>query len=81
MSSNKEGDFKRPNHEDFMDSSELRKMEYSGVRHNAIGNCMEIWILGEVTDSMSTLQIQQHPGMFEKMYQDRFNLNEVKQAS
>lgn len=71
---------KRPDHPDFMDSSELKKMEFSGVRHNQIGNCMEIWILGAVVDSISVLQMRQHPGMFERMYEDRFNLHEVKQS-
>lgn len=80
MSNSKEPDFKRPNHEDFMDSSELRKAKFSGVRHNAIGNCMEIWILGEVTDSLSDLEMKINPRAFEKMYADRFNLHEVKQA-
>lgn len=40
-------DFNRPNHADFMDSSELKKIEFSGLRHNSISDCMEIWVLGE----------------------------------
>jgi hypothetical protein len=70
---------KRPDHPDFMDSSELRKMEFSGVRHNSIGNCMEIWILGEVTDSVSDTEIKFNPKAFTTVYENRFNLHEVKE--
>jgi len=72
-------DFKRPNHADFMDSIELKKIEFSGIRHNSIGNCMEIWILGEVTDSISNLAIQLNPNALTDAYRDRFNLHEVKE--
>lgn len=40
-------DFKRPNHPDFMDASELRKEGFSGVRINSLSQDWEIWIDGE----------------------------------
>lgn len=41
-------EFKRPDHPDFMDSSELKKKEFSGVRVNKISNEWEIWTVGEL---------------------------------
>ncbi len=41
-------DFKRPNHNDFRDSLELRKENFSGVRRNSLTREWEIWILGEI---------------------------------
>lgn len=38
---------KRPDHPDFMDSAELAKIQFSGVRHNLLAQDWEIWILGE----------------------------------
>ena len=40
--------FQRPDHEDFRTHSELKKIEFSGVRHNSISMEWEIWILGEI---------------------------------
>ena len=39
--------FKRPDHNDFKDSSELRKERFSGVRNNSISHEWEIWVEGE----------------------------------
>lgn len=54
-------DFKRPNHNDFRDSSELAKEKFCGVRHNLISNYMEFWIEGEKKFEMSVLEFQQNP--------------------
>lgn len=40
--------FKRPDHPDFMDSSELKKKEFSGVRLNKISQEWEIWTVGDL---------------------------------
>ncbi len=42
--------FKRPNHPDFMTSSELKKMEWTGVRQNEITREWEFWIVGEIKE-------------------------------
>jgi len=41
-------DSKRPDHPDFMRASELKKAEFSGIRHNSLTDQMEIWKVGEV---------------------------------
>ena len=72
-------DFKRPDHPDFMDSSELRKLEFSGVRANKLAQQMEIWILGEVVKSMSMAEVYLCPAKWENLYAEVFCLEEVKQ--
>ena len=71
-------DFKRPDHPDFMDSSELRKMEFSGVRYNKIGNCMELWVLGEVVKSVSDTEIKFNPNALNDAYAEHFGLEKVR---
>lgn len=40
--------FKRPNHPDFMTSSELKAAQWTGVRQNEISREWEFWIVGEI---------------------------------
>ena len=39
-------DSKRPDHPDFMGASELKKAEFSGIRHNSLTDQTEIWKVG-----------------------------------
>lgn len=41
-------DSKRPDHPDFMDANELKKLGFSGLRHNQLSNQMEIWVCGNI---------------------------------
>lgn len=77
-SNTKTPDFKRPNHTDFMDSSELKKLEFSGIRHNNLIQTMEIWVLGEVKGSLPDHEVMLYPEKFNALYADIFGLNEVK---
>ena len=43
-----EAEFKRPDHPDFMLSSELKAAEFTGVRQNEISREWEFWIVGEI---------------------------------
>lgn len=70
-------DFKRPNHSDFMDSSELRKSKFSGIRHNTLIDSVEIWILGEVRRSISFPEVQFDPLAINKAYCDVFGLDDI----
>ena len=67
-------EFKRPDHYDFMDSSELKKIEWSGVRHNSITHRMELWIVGEVKG-------EYFPGEEDRMkkdFEEMFGLHHVE---
>jgi hypothetical protein len=44
----KTGEFKRPDHPDFMTSGELKAKQFSGVRKNEMSLQYEFWIVGEI---------------------------------
>lgn len=70
---------KRPDHPDFMDSSELKKIQHSGVRNNRIGDCIELWVLGEVVKSVSFMEIKFNPNAFNDAYAEHFGLERVRE--
>lgn len=74
-------EFKRPSHPDFSDSLELVDMKWSGVRHNAILDQLEIWKLGVLAASMSASIANQFPEKWEELYSRTFGLDNVKQES
>lgn len=39
--------YKRPDHNDFRSSEELKKLQFTGVRRNSITEEWEIWLLGD----------------------------------
>ncbi len=59
-------DFKRPNHNDFKTSSELRKDKFNGIRHNSITDDLEFWIEGEIIVSSSLGDRKIRPTDFEE---------------
>lgn len=67
-------DFKRPNHPDFMTSSELAKAKWSGVRQNEILREWEFWILGEIKARVTEAQAQQNPLILEKTHLELFHM-------
>lgn len=71
-------EFKRPNHNDFRLSSELKKTEFSGIRHNSITNCQELWIMGELKASMAMEEIAARPDAWDNLYRDVFGFHSVK---
>jgi len=70
-------DFKRPNHPDFMDSSELKRAAFSGIRHNSLSNEAEIWVLGNIEARVSAMQVQLNPMAINEAYEKVFALKEV----
>lgn len=73
-----EPDFKRPTHPDFLDSSELKKIEFTGIRHNSLINAMEIWTLGDLRGSIPDHEVLLYPEKFNALYADIFGLNHVE---
>lgn len=71
-------EFKRPDHTDFMTSSELRAKEFSGVRLNSITQNQELWIRGIIKLSMPLAQV---PHQWDKQYAEIFGLYEVETVS
>lgn len=71
-------DFKRPDHPDFMDSIELSRIGFSGIRSNSLTHYMEIWIDGVRRFEMSIADYQNNPEKFQKEYADLFGLHNVE---
>lgn len=70
-------DFKRPSHTDFMDSSEIRKAEFTGLRHNSLTDTAEIWVLGNIVETITREQILLNPSAINDAYARAFGLDEV----
>lgn len=70
-------DFKRPNHPDFMTSSELKAIKFSGMRGNSITDSIELWTLGDMRVSISKTQVELDPLAVNKAYCELFCLDEV----
>ena len=64
--------FNRPNHPDFMDSSELRRMEWTGVRQNEISREWEFWIVGEIKERVH--ETVATPEKLKQVHMDLFGL-------
>lgn len=73
-----EEDFKRPLHADFATSSELKKREFTGIRHNSITYCQELWILGDLRLSVSFRDMRLDPGLWDRKYKELFKLHSVQ---
>lgn len=46
-------DYKRSNHNDFATSSELKERKFSGMRMNTISRQWELWVQGEVKETLN----------------------------
>lgn len=71
-------DFNRPDHPDFMSSSELRAINFSGQRVNSITGNWELWIMGEVAKEVTVAQVKSDPQIINKAVEDAFGLHEVQ---
>lgn len=70
-------DFQRPNHADFMDSSELKKKEFSGLRHNSLSDEAEVWIRGEVVKRVTRAEVAINPLAINRAFEEAFGLPEI----
>ena len=70
-------EYHRSEHNDFATSKELKDRNFSGVRHNSISNCREIWIEGNLSGSLNEEIIRIRPQQWERLYSEVFGLMEV----
>ena len=73
-----EDDFRRPDHPDFMTSSEFAGIHFTGVRHNSITDYMELWLVGEKKFELRTLDYKFNPEKWAKGYEEVFALHHVE---
>lgn len=67
-------EFKRPDHPDFMTSSELAAKKFSGVRYNELGQQNEFWIVGEMVKAITFAEIKADPAIMGKTHVELFGL-------
>lgn len=67
----------RPNHEDFMTSSELSKKDFSGLRHNSLTEEYEIWLNGKIEHVITQEQRALNPNIIEERWAELFHLDDV----
>lgn len=70
-------DFKRPDHPDFKDASELKAMEFTGYRYNSVSLECEIWLLGELKKSIGSYELDKNPNAVSDAMADVFALHKV----
>lgn len=70
-------DFKRPDHNDFALSSELRERRFTGIRLNSITNEQELWVEGHIRLTMDVEAIKRDETLWHRKYADIFDLTHV----
>lgn len=68
----------RPAHPDFMHSSELRNISFSGLRHNSITGDYEIWLHGKIEHIITPQQRSLNPQAIEEAWAKLFGLDDVE---
>lgn len=67
-------EFKRPNHHDFMTTTELKAARFSGSRNNSLTQMIEIWVDGEIVENAPIALVKQDPLWIQKIYNKHFGL-------
>ena len=65
-------DFKRSDHPDFKDSSELKKERWNGIRNNSLSGDLECWVEGAVVFSSTPMELSLDANNFQKKYGEYF---------
>ena len=71
-------DFKRPDHNDFATSSELKERRFTGIRMNSITHEQELWVEGHIQLTMNAELEKKNPKLWHDKYAELFQLGEVK---
>ena len=67
----------RPNHEDFMDRSELKAAGFSGLRHNSLTEDYEIWLDGKIEVVITMEQRVLNPNIINEKWEELFGVAHV----
>ncbi|MGE4259199.1 MAG: hypothetical protein AB7F19_07645 [Candidatus Babeliales bacterium] len=65
-------EFKRPNHNDFRTTKELKDIKFSGTRANSITDTVEFWVLGEIVDTVPGVIARGDPAALRKKHIEVF---------
>ncbi|EKD22462.1 MAG: hypothetical protein ACD_86C00003G0025 [uncultured bacterium] len=67
-------EYRRSDHPDFMTSSELETIEFTGLRHNTLAMRMEIWTLGDLRGFVGDAVIAADPEALPRLHAEIFGL-------
>ena len=70
-------EIKRPDHPDFMDFTELKKIKFSGYRNNSLTSDCEIWLLGECVKKISPDMLRENGNIIQESLSEVFALNNI----
>lgn len=70
--------FDRPDHPDFMDTQELKKINFSGIRHNSLSEDIEIWVDGTIAKSITKFSRSMDERAVRKALEEVFGLEVVE---
>ncbi len=71
-------DFKRPAHNDFATSAELKERRFTGIRHNSITDEQELWVEGHLRLAVSMQMMAVNPSLWDQKYEEIFALHHVE---
>jgi len=74
-------EFRRPDHNDFMTTSELAKCRFSGVRDNVLASQYEIWVAGKAEVTVTYLAVAADPLALTKAYSELFGITKASPSS
>ena len=66
---------KRPDHNDFRTTYELKGVKFSGMRDNTLAGQYEIWVAGEILGTVSHEAASSDPLALTKKYADVFAIS------
>lgn len=70
-------DFQRPNHADFMTSSEIAKAKFTGFRRNVLTQAAEVWLDGNLEISIGDAELVLNPKALNEALEKLFALDDV----
>lgn len=68
-------ELRRPDHNDYATSAELKERQYSGLRYNTIMEVVEIWLLGSVAKSLPAPGCEPDPQALSDAYEEVFGIS------
>lgn len=66
--------FKRPNHNDFATTAELKEREFTGMRKNELARQWEFWIIGEIRATVAFEIAEVDPTALSRMHVEVFQM-------
>lgn len=69
------GEDKRPDHPDFLTTSELKKKEWSGLRLNSLIDTYEFWVAGEIKKTIGVMAVKADYMALERAHVELFGIH------